>query len=176
VLFVGRLVDIKRPLDIAQAVARLAAAGQPVELVVAGAGGLQRQMEEAARTGGIDVRFLGFVNQSKLPSVYASCDVVVLSSITETWGLVINEAMACGVPAVVSEGVGCGPDLIEPGVTGAVAPVGDVSALASAIQSVLGLDSQKVRQALAKRMEIYSPTRAADGVLEAADAVAASSD
>lgn len=176
VLFVGRLVDIKRPLDIAQAVARLAAAGQPVELVVAGAGGLQRQMEEAARTGGIDVRFLGFVNQSKLPSVYASCDVVVLSSITETWGLVINEAMACGVPAVVSEGVGCGPDLIEPGVTGAVAPVGDVPALASAIQSVLGLDSQKVRQALAKRMEIYSPTRAADGVLEAADAVAASSD
>lgn len=174
VLFVGRLVDSKRPLDVVQAVSRLAAAGQPVELVVAGAGELQGRMEEAVRASGVDARFLGFVNQSGLPSVYASSDVVVLpSTAVETWGLVVNEAMACGVPAVVSDAVGCGPDLIEPGVTGAVAPLDDVPALARAIASVLALDIGGVRRALAARMEIYSPARAAQGLLEAADALAA---
>lgn len=173
VLFVGRLVNSKRPLDVVQAVSRLAAAGQPVELVVAGAGELQGRMEEAVRAGGVDARFLGFVNQSQLPSVYASSDVVVLpSTAVETWGLVVNEAMACGVPAVVSDAVGCGPDLIEPGVTGAVAPLDDVPALATAISSVLALDIGMTRRALAERMEIYSPARAADGLLEAVDALA----
>ncbi len=176
VLFVGRLVDSKRPMDVVQAVARLVSEGQPVDLVIAGAGELQGRMEEAARAAGVDARFLGFVNQSQLPSVYASSDVVVLPSIAiETWGLVVNEAMACGVPAVVSDAVGCGPDLIQPGATGAVAPLGDVPALATSIASVLALDPRLTRRALAERMEIYSPARAADGVLEAADALAAGS-
>lgn len=176
VLFVGRLVDSKRPMDVVQAVARLVSEGQPVDLVIAGAGELQARMEEAARTAGVDTQFLGFVNQSRLPSVYASSDVVVLPSIAiETWGLVVNEAMACGVPAVVSDAVGCGPDLIQPGATGAVAPLGDVPALVTSIASVLALDPGLTRRALARRMEIYSPARAADGVLEAADALAAGS-
>lgn len=176
VLFVGRLVDSKRPMDVVQAVARLVSEGQPVDLVIAGAGELQGRMEEAARAAGVDARFLGFVNQSQLPSVYASSDVVVLPSIAiETWGLVVNEAMACGMPAVVSDAVGCGPDLIQPGATGAVAPLGDVPALATSIASVLALDPRLTRQALAERMEIYSPARAADGVLEAADALATGS-
>jgi glycosyltransferase involved in cell wall biosynthesis len=174
VLFVGRLVDSKRPMDVVRAVARLIARGQPIELVVAGAGDLQGSMEEVARAGGVDAQFLGFVNQSKLPAVYASSDAIVLpSTAVETWGLVVNEAMACGVPAVVSDAVGCGPDLIQPGATGAVAPLGDVPALATSIASVLALDTSLMRRALAGRMEIYSPARAAEGVLEAADALAA---
>ena len=173
VLFVGRLVESKRPLDVVQAVARLVAAGMPLEVVVAGAGELSGRMEEAARAGGLDARFLGFVNQSRLPSVYASSDVVVLpSTAVETWGLVVNEAMACGVPAVVSDAVGCGPDLIEPGVTGAVAPLDDVPALSTAIASVLALDIGRVRHALAARMDLYSPARAAEGLLQAAHALA----
>ena len=176
VLFVGRLVDSKRPMDVVQAVVRLVSEGRPVDLVIAGAGELQGRMEEVARTAGVDAKFLGFVNQSQLPGVYASSDVIVLPSIaTETWGLVVNEAMACGVPAVVSDAVGCGPDLILPGATGAVAPLGDVPALATSIASVLALDPSLTRRALAERMEIYSPARAADGVLEAADALAAGS-
>lgn len=173
VLFVGRLVESKRPLDVVQAVSRLVSTGMPLELVVAGAGELSARMEEAARGGGLDARFLGFVNQSGLPSVYASADVVVLpSTAVESWGLVVNEAMACGVPAVVSDAVGCGPDLIEPGVTGAVAPLDDVPALATAISSVLALDTVSVRRALAARMELYSPARATEGLLEAAYAFA----
>jgi glycosyltransferase involved in cell wall biosynthesis len=173
VLFVGRLVESKRPLDLVRAVSRLVSEGMALELVVAGAGELAGYMEEAARAGGVEARFLGFVNQSGLPSVYASSDVVVLpSTAVETWGLVVNEAMACGIPAVVSDAVGCGPDLIVPGITGGVAPLGDVAALATAIASVLALDIDTTRRALARRMAIYSPARAAEGLLEAADALA----
>ncbi|WP_428681611.1 glycosyltransferase family 4 protein [Reyranella sp.] len=176
VLFVGRLVQSKRPMDLVQAAARLAARGEAVELAIAGAGELQAPMEEAARAGGIEARFLGFVNQSRLPAVYASSDVLVLPSIAvETWGLVVNEAMACGVPAVVSDAVGCGPDLVQPGVTGAVAPLGDVPGLAAAIASVLALDPGTTRRALSERMATYSPARAAEGILEAADTLAAAS-
>jgi len=174
VLFVGRLVESKRPMDLVQAAARLAVQGRPVELIIAGAGELQGQIEYAARANGVDVQLLGFVNQSRLPAVYASADVLVLPSMAvETWGLVVNEAMACGIPAVVSDAVGCGPDLIEPNVTGAVFPLGDVDALAAAIHSVLALDRATTVRALEERMALYSPARAADGILEAADVVAA---
>ncbi len=174
VLFVGRLVEDKRPMDLVQAAVRLAAAGKGVELVVAGAGPLEGSLAEAARAGGVDGRFLGFVNQSKLPAVYASADAIVLpSTARETWGLVVNEAMACGIPAVVSDAVGCGPDLIQPGMTGAVAPLGDVPALAAGIDEVLAFDRHVTRQRLAELMQIYSPARAADGLLEAAAALAA---
>lgn len=173
VLFVGRLVESKRPMDVVQAAARLAAQGRGVELVIAGAGELQAPMEQAARAGGIEARFLGFVNQSRLPAVYATADVLVLpSTAVETWGLVVNEAMACGIPAVVSDAVGCGPDLVLPGVTGAVAPLGDVVELAAAIASTLQLDRAALSRALAERMAIYSPTRAVEGMLEAADFLA----
>jgi glycosyltransferase involved in cell wall biosynthesis len=173
ILFVGRLIDSKRPMDLVQAAARLAAEGRPVELVIAGAGELQVRMEEMVRAYSLDVRFLGFVNQSKLPTVYAASDMLVLPSIAvETWGLVVNEAMACGLPAVVSDAVGCGPDLIRPGFTGAVAPLGDVAGLSSAIGSVLAFDPATTRQALAERMDKYSPAKAVEGMLEAVETLA----
>jgi glycosyltransferase involved in cell wall biosynthesis len=172
VLFVGRLVEDKRPMDLVRAAVRLAAAGRGVELVFAGAGPLRENLAEAARAGGVAVRFLGFVNQSALPAVYASANAIVLPSMArETWGLVVNEAMACGLPAVVSDAVGCGPDLIVPGETGAVAPLGDVAALAAGIDSVLAFDVRATRSHLANLMRTYSPDRAAEGVLEAATAL-----
>lgn len=173
VLFVGRLVPFKRPLDIVKAAAQLATAGRPVELVVAGAGELEGELRAAARAGGVEATFLGFVNQSRLPEVYAGADVLVLpSGAEETWGLVVNEAMACGIPAVVSDAVGCGPDLVEPGATGEVAPLDDVAGLAAAIDRVLDLDPQTSRRCLAERMAVYSPERAALGVVAAGAALA----
>ena len=80
---------------------------------------------------------LGFRNQKEMPRIYSLADVVVLPSETETWGLVVNEAMSCGVPVVVSDKVGCAPDLIVPGVTGYRFPVGRVPALAEAMEKAL---------------------------------------
>lgn len=173
VLFVGRLVPYKRPLDVVAAAARLAAAGRPIELTIAGAGELEGDLRTAAQAAGLGVTFLGFVNQSRLPEVYAAADALVLpSGAEETWGLVVNEAMACGVPAVVSDAVGCGPDLVEPGVTGEVAPLDDVGALATAIDRVLTFDPALTRHHLGERMKVYSPEQAVTGILEAGAALA----
>lgn len=173
VLFAGRLVPYKRPLDVVAAAARLAAAGRPIELTIAGAGELEGDLRTAAQAAGLGVTFLGFVNQSRLPEVYAAADALVLpSGAEETWGLVVNEAMACGVPAVVSDAVGCGPDLVEPGVTGEVVPLDDVGGLATAIDRVLTFDPVLTRRHLAERMKVYSPEQAVTGILEAGAALA----
>ena len=77
----------------------------------------------------------GFVNQSELPSYYHAADILVLPSETETWGLVVNESMACGTLPVVSDRVGSAPDLAS-GV-GEVYPCGDVRSLAAALDRAL---------------------------------------
>jgi len=94
---------------------------------------------------------------------------VLPSSGAETWGLVINEAMACGVPAVVSDAVGCGPDLVEPGVTGACFLLGDIAGLAKAIETVLSLDTTPTRARVQERIAAYSPAAAAAGIVEGVD-------
>ncbi len=72
-----------------------------------------------AAAHGTPCSFGGFLNQQQIGAAYALADVLALpSNGEETWGLVVNEAMACGVPAILSYGVGCPPDLIMEGKTG----------------------------------------------------------
>lgn len=173
VLFVGKLVGRKHPADLLHAVARLR--DKPVQIAFAGAGELESELRKIATASSVDADFMGFVNQSELPGAYASADVLVLPSDgQETWGLVVNEAMACGIPAIVSDVVGCGPDLIDPGQTGATFPFGDVAALALAIESVLALDPEQTRRHLAAKMALYSPARAAAAVVDAVTTLAVS--
>lgn len=135
VLFVGRLVDQKRPSDFMQAIAR-ARRDAPLTGVVVGSGPLQDQTEQQSRALQADVRFAGFANQSELPGFYAAAQMLVLpSDAGETWGLVANEALACGTPIVVSDHAGCSEDLVQ-GASGRVFPCGDISALATAILEV----------------------------------------
>jgi glycosyltransferase involved in cell wall biosynthesis len=175
-LFVGKLVDRKHPLDLLRAAALVSDHGGRVEVAFAGSGELEAMLKQTAAETGLEAAFHGFVNQRALPAIYSSADVLVLPSDgLETWGLVVNEAMACGLPAVVSDAVGCGPDLIDSGVTGATFPLGDVAALAKAIEIALSLDPCRTTERLAARMSIYSPSRAAHGIIEAAAALAARS-
>ena len=172
VLFVGKLIPRKRPMDVLQAAKLLRDRGTDIDLTFVGSGELSGELAAFARSAGLSVDWRGFVNQSALPAIYAQADVIVLpSSEVETWGLVVNEAMACGVPAVVSDVVGCAPDLIEPGVTGEVFPGGDVSALARAIEVVLHADRDEQRRLVASRIGTYSPAAAAQGVIESAAAL-----
>ncbi|MGE3277952.1 MAG: glycosyltransferase family 4 protein [Vicinamibacterales bacterium] len=133
VLLAGKLVEKKRPLDVVRAVARIPGA----TLLVAGSGPLEPAVrEEAARLGAPAV-FAGFRNQSEMGRIYAVADVLALASDwTETWGLVVNEALATGLPCVVSDRVGCAPDLVQRGRTGEVYPFGDVDAMARALAGV----------------------------------------
>ena len=147
----------------------LQSAGTNCLAVFVGAGELEKDLRAAAATLGVRAHFAGFRNQSELPAYYAAADVVVLPSESETWGLVVNEAMACGTPAIVSDAVGCAPDLIEEGKTGFVFPVGDASALATQLDRLVRTRHQREEQKriLAQKMTAYSVQAAVSGTVEA---------
>lgn len=137
-LFAGKFEAKKRPFDLLAAVASLPAGlGERVVLLMVGAGPLEAELRAQAQAAGLRVTWAGFLNQTQIPAAYAAADLLVLpSDHGETWGLVVNEAMACGLPAIVSDQVGCADDLVRPGQTGLVYPMGDVAALAKAIASL----------------------------------------
>jgi glycosyltransferase involved in cell wall biosynthesis len=179
-LFAGKLIDKKHPLDAIQAVdlslreQTVSAAKQPIHLLIVGDGALRGSCEERANEivrndGSRSVTFTGFLNQSEMPRAYVASDCLVLpSDAGETWGLVVNEAMACGLPAIVSDQVGCGSDLIDPGLTGDVFPMGDTQSLAVAMTA--WADAARCRdssKAVLRKIGAYSVERAADGVMEA---------
>lgn len=164
-LFAGKLVPFKRPLDLVAAAARMKAEGRQIEVIVAGAGPLEAEIA-AARAAGILVHTLGFCNQTQMPAVYAAADVLVLPSDgRETWGLVANEALACGRPIILSDAVGAAPDLAVDGAAGRVFPVGDVARLAEALYAVMSSPSPAA--AIAAKSRRYSLAAAADGIEEA---------
>ena len=138
VLFVGKLVDFKRPLDVIAAVKLLKSKGVNLEVLIAGAGPLEQDLTRAARKAEVRMHMLGFCNQSEMPNAYAASDILVLPSDgRETWGLVVNEALACDKPVVVSDAVGCAPDLTARLGNRAVFPIGDTDALAANLQRVI---------------------------------------
>ena len=137
-LFAGKLLSFKRPLDLVAAVASLKISGYAVSILVAGSGPLEPELAAAAAASGVNLYRLGFCNQTEMPGAYAAADVLVLpSSGRETWGLVVNEAQACGVPVIVSSACGCAPDLAEDGSAGCVFPFGDTEALSRVLRTML---------------------------------------
>jgi len=130
VLFCAKLQPWKRPADLLRAFAR---ANLPDALLLfAGEGPLRSHLESEAAALGIAsrVRFLGFVNQSRLPAVYASADLMVLPSEYEPFAVVVNEAMCCGCPVLASDCVGASRDLVAPVCPDFVFRCGDIDALA----------------------------------------------
>jgi glycosyltransferase involved in cell wall biosynthesis len=101
------------------------------------------------------IKFLGFRNQTELPGYYDLCDVLVLPSAFEPWGLVINEVMNAGRAVVVSDQVGCGPDLVRKGENGYVFQAGDIAGLRQALVNLLS-DPQKCRALGQKSLEIIA--------------------
>ena len=136
-----------------------------------GAGHLQGELQEQAAVRNIPAKFLGFKNQSQMPECYSASDILVLPSAVDTWGLVVNEAFACGLPAIVSDKVGCAPDMIREDLTGRVFPMGDSQCLAGAIEEFsCKIHDRSVSQALAEMTETYSPQRSAEALIAAAEA------
>jgi glycosyltransferase involved in cell wall biosynthesis len=174
-LFVGKFISKKRPQDLIHALAHLQRRGNNSIGVFVGAGELEHALHQESKRLNVTVRFEGFRNQTELPRYYALADVLVLPSDGgETWGLVVNEAMACGLPAVVSDAVGCAPDLIDQGKTGFVFPVADSGSLAQRMESLLDLKlrGHDFRPALEEKMKAYSVEAAVSGTLKAIHALA----
>ncbi|MDP3620182.1 MAG: glycosyltransferase family 4 protein [Ramlibacter sp.] len=167
VLFAGKLVARKRPADLVQAVAQLRSEGRSVVIVWAGDGPERNALDFLAKSLHVPTVFLGFCNQTELPAIYRSADVLALPSDgSETWGLVVNEAMACGTPCVVSDACGCAPDMI-PGKAGSgIFPLGDVAAFARALATVLA--APPAQAAIKGVSEAHSLSAAAAGIMECA--------
>ena len=170
-LFVGKLETKKRPWQLIEAAH---AAGGDAVVVIAGTGEAESRCREVAAKTGVRTIFRGFVNQSGLGAVYGLADCLVLpSDHRETWGLVVNEAMASGLPCIVSEAVGCAPDLIIPEKTGVTFPLDDVVSLSRAIgfirqSSRAGYDFGSHCRAHIANFTFQAATR---GLLEAASFV-----
>lgn len=181
ILFCGKLIDVKDPGTLIRAVGKLvkperqgnhvltSAATAPVLLMV-GDGELRPSLEKLAQeTASGRVKFLGFQNQTELPALYDLCDVFVLPSRFEPWGLVVNEVMNAGKPVIVSDQVGSGPDLVMPGGNGGVFRAGDAADLADQLRPWL-LDAERRAQggaASLKRINAWGFEACADGLQRA---------
>ncbi len=167
VLFVGKLEAKKRPLDPIRA---LAIGERKATLLVVGKGALEEKCRRLSSDLGIAVRWAGFLNQSELGKAYAAADCLVLpSDWGESWGLVVNEAMASGLPCVVSDRAGCAPDLIDEGRTGFTYPAGDVRALSEALVRLYEYQQQeRIRpEYCQEKVRGYSYGAATSGLLSA---------
>lgn len=171
VLFCAKLQSWKRPMDVLAAFARAELPG--AYLVFVGEGPLRAQLVEEAKRLAVEarVRFLGFANQSALPGIYRAADVMVLPSEYEPFGVVVNEAMLCGCPVVVSDRVGARFDLIRGGETGMVFPFGDVDALAGTLRKLLADQAhlREMSRAAQKRMESWAPADNINALVAAID-------
>lgn len=145
ILFCAKLQPWKRPLDLLRAFER--ASLDHALLLFAGEGSQRKELEQEAAQLKIQdrVRFLGFVNQSLLPALYTGADVLVLPSDYEPFAVVVNEAMCCGCPVIVSDKVGAGPDLVSPVRPEFVFPVGNIAALAATLQLAFA-DRRELRE------------------------------
>lgn len=176
-LFVGKLIPKKRAADLVQAceVVSRVSHGPNIHVLFVGDGPQRTEFEESIRRSRDRIHFAGFRNQSEVPAFYSAANALVLPSDgAETWGLVVNEAFACGIPALVSAACGCAPDLIEEGLTGFSYPVGDVGALADrmlALKRLVEMRCGTVRQAVEDKARCYSIEKATDGLESALQSV-----
>ena len=137
-LFVAKYIDRKRPLDLISA-ALMNKEHCNFHVILVGGGELTEVCQGAITANQLDnVHLVGFINQKELPTYYAAADVFVLPSNYETWGLVLNEAMACGLPGIVSDTCGATQDMIIEGETGYSYPMGDVRQLATLMALMAG--------------------------------------
>lgn len=170
VLFAGKLLARKRPEDLVRAAAQLVQQGLPIVLVWAGDGPDRQSLLELGTQLHVPMLWLGFCNQSQLPAIYRAADVLALPSEgSETWGLVVNEAIACGTPCVVSDACGCAPDMVVPGITGEIYEVGQVAALATALKNALMI--KRDTPEIADHSCNYAVAATASGVLTAVSAL-----
>jgi glycosyltransferase involved in cell wall biosynthesis len=170
-LDVGRLVEAKGAFDLIDAYAKLnAALRAEVSLLFLGDGVAREAL--AARSRAIlpgSIEFRGFIQRDALPAFYALAEALVFPTHSDTWGFVVNEAMACGTPVIVSEVAGCVPDLVQNFETGILVPSQDAASIAESLAFLAerpGTGVEMARRAT-KLISQYSPAAWAAGIASA---------
>lgn len=137
VLYVGQLVERKGVKYLLKAYAQLKGEFD-VALLIVGDGIQKNELEDLCAKEDIqDAFFVGYKQLEELPAYYAASDIFVLPSTEEVWGLVLNEAMACGLPVITTDKVGASVDLIKEGVNGYVVEAKNVERLYQAMKKIL---------------------------------------
>jgi len=170
IMFNGRLVPRKGADVLLQAYAALKPDLPDAGLSLAGYGPEEARLKALAASLNLsDVCFAGHVKLDEMPGYYAGADVFVLPSWGEPWGLVVNEAMACGLPVIATDQVGASIDLIREGVNGHVVPARDAAALARALRRVLA-DPERAAEMGRQSARLIAPVTfdaVAEGILSA---------
>lgn len=178
--FVGKLEKKKRVLDYLEAMRLACQQSSKIAGLVVGCGEQFDEAREFVDKWELPIRFTGFLNQSEISRAYVAADALVLpSDFEETWGLVVNEAMASKIPAIVSDRIGAANDLVINGSTGFVCPFGDTSGIADEIVR-LATDSNGRRE-MGQQAQLlvtadYSIARAVERTVELIEFVLAKRD
>jgi glycosyltransferase involved in cell wall biosynthesis len=179
-LFAGRLVREKGIFELLAAYAKLEESIRlQVGLVFVGDGGSRGRLEqEASAVSPGVIRFAGFAQREELAIYYALAEALVLPTYADTWGLVVNEAMACSLPVVLSSAAGCVPELLRQNWNGFLVQPRDVSSLAWAMR---GLADQPDLPATmgangAQHIAHYSPNEWVEGIERMVEAQAGGRD
>lgn len=173
ILFASKLQTRKRCIDLVDAylhIAQSSAPGRAPYLLIVGDGEERAALETRAQQAAPgDIRFLGFRNQTELPRFYDLCNVFVLASVDEPWGLVVNEVMNAGRPVIVSDQVGCHRNLVQNGVNGFVIKAGSPRQLADSLGAVLAgeLTWQRMGAESLQRIQRYSFDENVAGIRQA---------
>ncbi len=159
ILYASKFLARKRAGDLLEAYISLSPDGkqEPHPYLIFVGDGEQRAALEtrAAATGWSSIRFPGFKNQTELPGYFDLCDLFVLPSELEPWGLIVNEVMNASLPVIVTEHIGAAPDLVRDGENGYVVPVGNIPVLAQRLNDILS-DPEKAQRMGQRSLEIIN--------------------
>jgi glycosyltransferase involved in cell wall biosynthesis len=138
VLYVGQFIERKGLIHLLKAFEELVKTYKDVSLLLVGYGPLKEKLIDYVEVNDLhNVIFKSHIEVQKMPQVYSASDLFVLPSIEETWGLVINEAMACGLPIITTEKVGSSIDLVKNNYNGSVVSEGDYLSLYQGILKII---------------------------------------
>lgn len=152
VLYVGRLIQLKGIIYLLQAFKEVKKNHPCSVLMLVGAGELEAELKQFVASHQIeDVIFYGFVPNDRIAEIYAAADLFVLPTLGDIWGLVINEAMAAGLPIICTSVAGAAQDMVHN--NGIIVPPRDASALAQAMISILESET-RLTQMSKKSLEI----------------------
>lgn len=167
ILFVGRLFNRKRPEDFLK-IHEVLAKKHSVYALVVGQGELKESLQK--KYPDAKVNWLGFKTQKELKGYYHAADLIVVPSEFETWGLVVNEAFSCGLPAIATETCGVSGELLQPGINGETFSVGDISRAIEVIEGLIENPSKRGQwgeRAKEKVISEYQPDQFAGSIMRA---------
>lgn len=165
-LYVGRFLELKGIKELIEAFKALQASH--IKLWLVGSGGLENYIRHAAQTDE-NIRYIGRESGNRLIQIYYAADVFVLPSNAESWGLVVNEAMATENALIVSENVGCVDDLIIHEKTGLLVPAKNIMALTKAMERLIAnpLERERLSREAKKHISSWTLANEAKNVIHA---------